>query len=526
MSRWSGPSGRAAEGWTLERLTPPSRLYGANGIAAGPDGRLYVAQVPGSQISALDIDSGVIETISPMGGAIVAPDDLAFDDAGNVYATEITENRVCRRRPNGQVEVIRGDIPVANPITWHAGRLIAGECRIGARIMELPLDGGEPRVICADVPMANAFAVGPDGRLYFPVMGANQIWRVSLDGGEPEVVAGDLGVPDSVKFDSQGRIVTTQFASGQVLRIDPASGAREVLAQLETGLDNCAFVGERLFVSNIAGSVTEVLAEGGTRSVVGHGLQWPLGLAAGPDGVFVADGGFNYLLGSDGDLRPVANLFTPGGPGYVRGVCMGGAEGDWLLTTGLGGVARWRVGAEAEWLGQGFDRLMGVAALGGTAVVAEYGAGRVLALAGGGVEVLADGLDRPMGVAAADDGTVYISEAGRGRILALGGGRAETVAEGLGRPEGLAVAGGSLYAVDSAAKTVVRIVSAGHQECIASDLPVGVPAGVTPKPLGPIGDMAGPMINFAGIAAGRDGALRVAGDGEGSVLALRPMEAR
>jgi hypothetical protein len=57
---------------------------------------------------------------------------------------------------------------------------------------------------------------------------------------------------------------------------------------------------------------------------------------------------------------------------------------------------------------------------------------------------------------------------------------------------------------------------------IASNLPVGAPPGVVPKFLGPIGDMSGPMVNFAGIAAGPDGTLYLSGDGEGSVLALTP----
>ncbi|MET0180238.1 MAG: gluconolaconase, partial [Novosphingobium sp.] len=274
-SRYQGPPATLAEGWTLERRTPPSRLFGANGLATARDGRVYVAQVAGSQLSAIDVDSGAIEAICPMGGDIVAPDDLAFDDAGNIFVTEITENRVSMLEPDGTTRVIRGDIPVANPITWHLGRLIAGECRMGARILELDLAGGAPRVILEDIPMANAFQVGPDGKLYFPVMGANEIWRVSLDGGPHEVVVGDLGVPDSVKFDSRGRIVTTQVASGQVLRIDPVSGAREVLADLGPGLDNCTFVGERLFVSSIPGEVTEILAPGKTRPVVPRALQWP-----------------------------------------------------------------------------------------------------------------------------------------------------------------------------------------------------------------------------------------------------------
>ena len=172
-SRYASPPAILAGGWALSRLTPPSRLHGANGLATGPDGRLYCAQVPGSQVSAIDVDTGVIETISAMGGAIVAPDDLVFDEAGNMYLTEITEGRVCMRTPAGDVRVIQGDMPVANPITWHDGRLIAGECRIGARIMEIDRGGGAPRVILADVPMANAFQVGPDGKLYFPVMDTN-----------------------------------------------------------------------------------------------------------------------------------------------------------------------------------------------------------------------------------------------------------------------------------------------------------------------------------------------------------------
>ncbi len=91
-SRFAAPDGaRAAAGWTLSRLAPPSRLFGANGIRTGADGRIYVAQVSGSQISAVDVDSGMVEAICPQGGDIVAPDDLVFDDAGNLYATEITE---------------------------------------------------------------------------------------------------------------------------------------------------------------------------------------------------------------------------------------------------------------------------------------------------------------------------------------------------------------------------------------------------------------------------------------------------
>src|ERR1700749_1089440 len=94
-SRYKAPATHTlAPGWTLTRVTPPSRLFGANGIRTGPDGRIYVAQVSGSQITAADVATGEIEAYSPMGSDIVAPDDIVFDPQGNLYATEITEGRV------------------------------------------------------------------------------------------------------------------------------------------------------------------------------------------------------------------------------------------------------------------------------------------------------------------------------------------------------------------------------------------------------------------------------------------------
>ena len=525
-SRYAAPAAAsAADGWTIERATPPSRLFGANGLRTGPDGRVYVAQVGGSQISAIDIDSGVIETISPMGGSIVAPDDIVFDEAGNLYATEITLGRVSMLSPNGSVRVIQGDMPVANPITWHQGRLIAGECRIGARIMELDLDGGAPRVILDQVPMANAFEVGPDGKLYFPVMGTNEIWRVDLAGGAPEVVAGNLGVPDSVKFDSKGRIVSTQVASGQVLRIDVQTGTREVLADLGPGLDNVTFVGDRMFVSSIPGEVTEILSPGRTRSVVPRALQWPLGLAVAEDGtIFVADGAFGYTLVPGGKLELAGMLFYPGCPGYMRGIAAGNDPGEWIVTTGLGSVARYRPAAgESDFIAHGYDQLMGVAVAPGAAIVfAEYGTGSVHVVDGAEIRDIATGLDKPMGVAVIGD-TAYVAEAGAGRVVTLRkGSPVDTLIDGLGRPEGVTASGGKLYIVDTLAKALIEVDPAsGGRRSIAENLPVGAPLGVTAKFLGPIGDMAGPMIPFADIAAGADGTLYVSGDAEGSVLVVR-----
>ena len=512
-------------GWSVTRVTPPSRLFGANGLRTGPDGRIYIAQVSGSQISALDIETGWIETISPKGSDIVAPDDLAFDEAGNIYATEVLSGRVAVLDAKGHSRVLRDGLPVANGITIHRERLFIGECRPDGRILELGLAGGQPRVLLENVPMPNAMEVGPDGLLYFPVMGANEIWRIDPDGdGSAQVVATGLGVPDSVKFDAEGYIVSTQAHSGQVLRIDPRTGDTTVLADLYPGLDNLTFADGRLFVSNFSGEITEILGAGKTRSVLPGGFNWPLDLTVGSDGnLYIADGPYLHVAAGDGTVRPVGMLFTAGFPGYTRGLTTSG-DGEFTVTTSSGQVARfWPDRGESEVIAEGFDQLYGVViAPGGEVVFVEQGAGRVLAAGSGRVEVLASGLDIPVGVAIAPDGTVLVSEAGAGRVVRLGGGSPEPVLDGLSCPHGILVLDGRLYVIDTDTKALLEVDPAtGARQTVASGLPVGAPPGVTPKPLPAMPPFSGPQGPFTGIAAGRDGTIFVSADAEGSVLAIR-----
>jgi sugar lactone lactonase YvrE len=536
----SATSTSLAEGWSLERLTPPSRLFGANGLRTGPDGRVYVAQVAGSQISALNVDTAELETVSAQGSDIVAPDDVDFDAQGNLYATEYYDGRVSVRGADGRTRVLRDNVPGANGITFHRGRLFIDECRIGGRLLELDLGGGAPRVLLENLPMPNAMEFGPDGKLYYPVLGTNDIWRIDPDGGEPERVAGDLGVPVALKFDAEGCIVSPQVGTGEVVRIDPRSGERTVLATIAPGLDNLTFVGNRLFVSSFTGQITEILGGGQTRAVLPSGLTWPLDLTVGSDGtLYVSDGTYFYALPSGGEprgtpgggLQMLGMLFSPGWPGYIRGVTAAG-EGEFIVTTSNGQLARWRpASSEHEVLAgatEPLDQLYGVAvAPDGSVVAAELGTGRVVSVRNGEVATLASGLNQPMGVAFGADGTCLVSESGAGRIVAVTGSGVDTVADGLEKPHGIAVRGGRLNIVDAGAKSLVEVdLDSKARTTIARDLPVGAPLGVEPKPLKGLPPFSGPQGLFAGIAAGPDGTLYVSADADGSVLALHELAPR
>src|SRR5690625_2336958 len=527
-ARAGGGEPTVAPGWRLTPVTAASRLFGANGLRTGPDGRVYIAQVTGSQISALDVTSGALATVSARGSDIVAPDDVAFDGAGRLYATEVMDARVSVLDTAGRSRVLRDDLPCANGITVHHDHLFVGECRDGGRLMQLDRATGAQRILAENLPSPNAMEVGPDGLLYFPLMTANEIWRIDpfATGAAPQRVVGDLGVPDAVKFDADGCLVSTQAATGEVLRIDPRTGERTVLAQLTPGLDNCTFVGERLFASNFSGAITEILPGGQTDATLPGGLNWPLDLTVDADGtVYIADGTYFYALGPRGRLDTVGMLFSPGYPGFLRGVEATG-PGVFLATTSGGQLCRYTPAEDhTEVLADGFDQLYGVAAAADGVVVTEFGTDRVLHVRNGTVDVLASGVHQPVGVAVDGDGSVLVAESGAGRVRRVTGSGVQTVVDGLTRPQVILVADGYLYVVDAGARQLVAVdLHTAARQTIASDLPIGPPPGVTPKPLNGMPPFSGPQGPFAGIARRSDGVLFVSADGDGSVLALHRVD--
>jgi sugar lactone lactonase YvrE len=530
MSRYSaeGSAGpRAAAGWQLSHISSPSGLFGANGMRIGSDGRLYVVQAFGSQISAVTTTTGACETISPVGGPIVAPDDITFDSRGVMYVTEVMNARVTARTADGKTRVIADNVPGANGITTYQDRLFMDECRPDGRLFELYADGRAPRVLAENLALPNALSVGPDQHIYFPQIAAGEIWRIPLAGGTPQRFFSGLAIPTAVKFDSKGMLTTTQAGNGEILKIDIQSGAKTLVSKVRPGIDNFALdTADHLFISHfIDGGVAEILSNGQERVLVPAGFLGPMGLAISSNGgLYAADGMSVVAITADGQRNRPGMLLDEGFPGFVRGLASG-PGGVLYVTTSAGSVASYHPGTRAATtLASDLNELLGLArAADGSVIVAEAGAGRVLKVdAAGAVSSIAQGLNRPAGIAAATDGSCYVSEAGRGRVVKLNGG-ISTVVEGLQTPHGVALVGDQLLILDTGSKELIGFsLSTKQRQTLASNLPVGAAPGITPKPLmGVPGLIPGPLSPFAGLTVGTDGTIYIAGDGEGSILALR-----
>ena len=512
---------QAATGWQINRLLPASGLYGSNGMQFGPDGRLYVTQAFGSQITAINVSSGALEVISPLGGPIVAPDDVAFDSHGTMYVTEVMSARVCARTPDGKTRIVNDNLPGANGITVHNDRVFIDEFRRGGRIFELyPHTGRAPRMIADDLRGPNALMVGPDGKLYFPLVPQGEVWRVDVETGAKEKVVDGLKSPPAVKFNRKGELIVPQAGNGEVVRIDIQSGAKTVIAKVRPGIDNFAFHPDnRMFISHfIDGGVAEVATDGSNteRTLVPPGLVGPWGIACGAAGqLYLNDGLSLAVLSSDKTVSRLGGLLDNSFPGFVRSLAAG-TPGELWLTTIAGDVVQYFPdGRPFNMIARKLKNPYGLARLtDGAVAVAEAGTGKLLRVdTAGQVSTLAEGLAQPGEVIAASNGTIFVSETGKGQITQVDtAGKNAVLVDGFDKPQGLALRQNSLLVLDRGTKQLCTVdLATKKSHVIAHQLPVGDPPGCS----------RGPMEFSGGLAVGSEGTIYIAGDGEGSVLTLR-----
>ncbi|MFF4750976.1 hypothetical protein ACWD5R_13675 [Streptomyces sp. NPDC002514] len=555
----TGRSRTTSTRWAVRRLNPPNRLWGSNGVAFGPDGRLYVAQFLAGQISAVDPATGDVEVVVPMDGPVQSPDDLAFGADGSMYIADLVPGRVWRRDPQGTYTLVRSDVVNPNGITCVGDRLFVNEMKPDGRLLELFPDGRDPVVLTQGLALGNAMQLGPDGHLYYPHMmsGADplntgQVWRIPPDGGSPELVADDVLQPVAVRFDRGGVLhVLSRGPQGVVTRIDlHGSGARTLVTSGLTGLDNAAFDAEnRMFVSSYAsGGVTELHPDGRIRQLVPTGLDGPYGVTVDlGGGVYAAD---HYRIASlapddgRGPGGPPVEAGTTGSPPAGAGSGPAGvttrillpfahgiaADGTLLHSTSQYGEVRTHdTGTGATRVrATGLRRPLGITVgPDGSLVVAEADAGRIVAIDGRDtLTVRAEGLAGPVDVTFDGQGHCYVSDDRLGAVLRLDDdGSAVVVADGLGAPEGLAVLGDELFAVERTHRRLLAISpGTGEWRVDAEHLPVGPPPGIGPRaePALFAGGMPGAPRGFAGLAVTPDGCLLLSADGEGTVLRLAP----
>ena len=507
-------------GYAIERIVAGSGFHTANGVAFGPDGRLYVASVSGESIFALDIATGAVTVeVGPFAGEA---DDLAFAPGGDLIWTAFMEGAVRRRYPDGSTHDLATGLPGINSIalTRDGTRLFVGQVFMGEGLWEVDLAGtAPPRLVADHTGGLNAFQFGPDGMIYAPSWDRGQVVRVDPESGATTVLADGFHKPGAVRFDAADQLYVLDDETGELWALDRDSEhwRKRAIAKLATATDNMAMGADGLiYVSNMADNGIHAVdpQTGAVQAVVSGPLAFPrkIAMATGlaGDEIYVADtGAYRIVDVRTGVVRDVARgIATP--LKFPSSVSVG-PKHVVLTGEGLGVVQLY--GRDGSYAGDivGFDRpSAAIECEDGSLIVAEPGPGRLIRVNGDVRTTIVDGLDSPSALVDTGDGAVYVAESGTGRLLrvSLSDGAVHVVAGGLGAMCAIAVGPGQSVAVLDAwdgRLSLVEVVSGATMQ-VARGLPIGY--------------LKVPYPRSGGVAVGADSSLYVAADMENAIYRI------
>ncbi|MGH9846054.1 MAG: hypothetical protein ACREEM_45720, partial [Blastocatellia bacterium] len=212
-----------------------AQLSGQVGLALDKDGNLFIADRLNFRIRRIDARTGVITTVAGTGlignggdggpatqAELNLPTGVAVDGAGNLYITDIGNQRIRRvGAADGKISTI-------------AGTGVAG---FGG-------DGGPAASALINLAYPATLTVDAAGDLYFADRNNHRIRKIALGAGVITTVAGtgvagfngdgtapagtSLSFPTSVAFDAAGNMIIADSGNNRVRRVRPASALRTV----------------------------------------------------------------------------------------------------------------------------------------------------------------------------------------------------------------------------------------------------------------------------------------------------------
>ncbi len=292
-------------------LATAAQLNGPVGLALDNDGNLFIADRSNNRIRRIDARTGIITTVAGSGfvggggdggpatqAELNVPTGVAVDGAGNLYITDIGNQRIRRvSAADGRISTLAG--------TGVAG--FSG-------------DGGSAASALINLAYPATLTLDAAGDLYFADRNNHRIRKITLGTGIITTVAGTgvtgfngdgtapagtaLSFPTSVAFDAAGNMLIADSSNNRVRRTRPASTLRTLASVSAASFSLTAgLAAEEIasaFGANLATTVevASVLPLPTTLAGVTVRVRDNLGIERLAPLFFVSPGQINYLVPS------------------------------------------------------------------------------------------------------------------------------------------------------------------------------------------------------------------------------------
>lgn len=200
-------------------------LFGASGLARGPDGRIYASD-DDNLIHAIDRagETAVVVDLNGLefeGG--LNPNAIAFDEEGNLYVSLNSAGVIIRLGPDlglpGEVIADGLDL-VQGLVTGPDGRVYFMDASGTIYWVDPATDDAGILAALGFTGTQGGLAFGPDGALYAADYLGGRILRVEVPSGDASVCLTGIVTPRGISFDALDRIYVSSYDAGEVLRFD------------------------------------------------------------------------------------------------------------------------------------------------------------------------------------------------------------------------------------------------------------------------------------------------------------------
>jgi sugar lactone lactonase YvrE len=241
LVRLAFPAITGSGGRISQLKTDPVWLEDATGVAAGPDGSVYITDAAANRIFRVT-RGGVGSLVAGTGDRGFSPDGtpatsarleqpagILVDPQGGIYFTEETElGRVRQITSDGRLETIAGSSrpTSSNPVDG-----------LPATQEPLSLPSSLTRDVSGNLYVATFYGVlriGPDGRAKL-VAGRRENQRNYTPAQDGDLAVGAYMVPQAIAVDVAGNLYVADRVAFRILRVDPQGRLRTIASSGPSG---------------------------------------------------------------------------------------------------------------------------------------------------------------------------------------------------------------------------------------------------------------------------------------------------